>query len=652
MGLNRSSRPHRSGPIDHDVFEGLPVRRWSRQPTTFSQVPKPTEEETSIVDSQSLPELPMPRDSNLLTPVSRALLRAARAGCTYIRPVRKDPEPEEIEPKDDEDTAVEQTVHERTFVATKWTLAPRNVEPPEVEFLAPRRTGLPSLYGAGAQANAAAATSSSTPMRKTKFKKSDPTTGIISIYEAWVPEGYQVEGEIIQEAQVIAANPDVKVVNVEPAPGTLVADVGVVNKDGAVVATTNGSAVVPNQNKSKRKLKSGGKSKSRKKVMFAPGNGTGQPVAPGAEASGDAAAQSAVSENGVTPSGTEQAQEDEDEEEDDEEGDESEEEDETTADSKPTPTTDGPGDENTTPAVDTPLDEPNIPPQTSTVEQISIEQTSTVPPRDLSSSPEVPLATTSASEQPSKSPTEEPKEATGPTEVPDEAVLPPEPQQADLADLPQANPPNASPANAAADDTKPGSSTPPVPESINAKIDTADEVDQPTPEKPVSPQAPAKEEEVSQADAEAETKPQTPPVSAPTSEPIPEQNPDPSPAPDPVPVLPTSSDEPVEPPAATASQSPLPGTSAEEQPTTTEKQSPLANPVHFDDGEVDLLGSLEASLDKKADSLPDSTAQHQSEEVPTSTTEQKEDDDKPHSEIPATKEEESNDDGKDIEMTG
>ncbi|EFR02559.1 hypothetical protein MGYG_09090 [Nannizzia gypsea CBS 118893] len=638
MGLTRSSRPNRSGPVDHDVFEGLPVRRWARQLATVSQEPKPTEEETNVVDSQSLPELPMPRDSNLLTPVSRALLRAARSGCTYIRPIRKDPEPEEIDQKEDDDAVIEPPVDERTFAAVKWTAIPRTVELPEIEFLAPRRAGLPSLYGAGAQPNGASAASSSIPMRKTKFRKIDPTTGVISIYEAWVPEGYEVEGEIAQEAQVIAENPDAKVVNVEPAPGTVVADIGMVNQDGVVVATTEGSAVVPKPNRGKRKLKAG-KAKSRKKVMFASTNGAEQPVAPGSKGTG-AAAQPAVSENGATPSGTASVAEDEGDE-DEEEGDESDE-DDTATDSKPTPTADGPIDgDNTTPSVDItsePQDTPQQPPSTG---KDSIEPE---PPRTISKSPELPIITTSTSERPSKSPTEEPKETTSSTEPSNQVAPPSEPQQADAeaAGQPKISPPPAS----AAEDAKPALPVAPLPESLGIKMDTAEnEAHQPTPEKAVSPPTLAKEEQVSPptirpSTTEVESKPQTPP-DAHTSNPLPERVPSST--------APTDPSEPTAEEPAAPSSLPPPETTAESKPEATS-----TGPVRFEDGEVDLLGSLEASLGKN----PDPTAQDKPDDTSATATasEQKINDNDTQAEAPPAKDEESKEGDKDrdrdVEMTG
>ncbi|RAH43403.1 uncharacterized protein BO95DRAFT_368531, partial [Aspergillus brunneoviolaceus CBS 621.78] len=139
---------NRTGQVDHDVFEGLPVRRWTRQTQTVSQEPK--SEAPDPNDAQgpggrpTIPEHPMPRDSHLLAPASRALLRAARAGCIYIRQASKDFEDEEKEATDGEEQPLVQST-ERNFVTRKWTSVPKHLEAVEVEFLAKRRPGMPSL---------------------------------------------------------------------------------------------------------------------------------------------------------------------------------------------------------------------------------------------------------------------------------------------------------------------------------------------------------------------------------------------------------------------------------------------------------------------------------------------------------------------------
>ncbi|KAH1636094.1 hypothetical protein KXX39_007513 [Aspergillus fumigatus] len=278
----------RTGQIDHDVFEGLPVRRWTRQRQTISQVPK-TEISESLIQGpggkQALPEHPMPRDSHLLTPMSRALLRAARAGCIYIRKAQKEPEDEEKEATDVEEQPMIQST-DRSFTARKWAALPRHMEPPEVEFLAKRRPGLPSLYGASTTGVDGAA--NNVPMRRTRFKKVDPVTGNISIYEAWVPEGHKIEGEITDEAQVRAENKEVAVIPEAPAPGTVVEGVGVVNAEGVVVAEAGSvSVMTPPKRRPpppKRKAKGFGKGR-RKKVMFAPGDGADAALVHGSGAS-------------------------------------------------------------------------------------------------------------------------------------------------------------------------------------------------------------------------------------------------------------------------------------------------------------------------------------------------------------------------------
>ncbi|KAJ5520547.1 hypothetical protein N7463_001000 [Penicillium fimorum] len=265
----------RTGQIDHDVFEGLPVRRWSRQQHTFSQAPKPVDSEFAVQGpggGPTLPELPMPRDSQLLPPISRALLRAARAGCIHIRQGSRPADDEEKSVVDTEDSASASHMADRSFTTRKWMTLPKHLEPAEVEFLAKRRPGLSSLYGATAGTDG----SSSGPMRRTKFKKVDPETGNISIYEAWVPEGHRIEGEITGDLQTIAEQSQVPVKPEAPAPGTVVEGVGIVNAEGVVVAEAGSAAVMtpPKRRPPPPKRKGKGIGKGRKKkVMFAPGEG-------------------------------------------------------------------------------------------------------------------------------------------------------------------------------------------------------------------------------------------------------------------------------------------------------------------------------------------------------------------------------------------
>ncbi|KAL3472629.1 hypothetical protein BJX99DRAFT_249502 [Aspergillus californicus] len=321
-GVNRT----RTGQIDHDVFEGLPVRRWSRQVQTVSQEPKfdGTESEVSGQGGkQPMPDHPMPRDSHLLTPMSRALLRAARAGCIYIRPASKDFEDEEKEATDPEEQQAAQNT-ERKFAMRKWTTVPKHMETPEVEFLAKRRPGLPSLYGG--TAGTVESANGAVPMRKTRFKKADPVTGNISIYAAWVPEGHKIEGEVTDDAQLIAENSQVTVTPQAPAPGTVIEGVGIVNAQGVVVAEAGSAAVLtpPKRRPPPPKRKWKGLKGRRKKVMFAPGDGADASLVHGPGANNGVSAANYSKETDSSRMSVDQTTQDDDDD-DGEEGEESDE---------------------------------------------------------------------------------------------------------------------------------------------------------------------------------------------------------------------------------------------------------------------------------------------------------------------------------------
>ncbi|KAL4922206.1 hypothetical protein BDW62DRAFT_79123 [Aspergillus aurantiobrunneus] len=325
-GPNRT----RTGQIDHDVFEGLPVRRWTRQVQTISQEPKIEGAESEVPGHggrPTIPEHPMPRDSHLLSPMSRALLRAARSGCIYIRQASKDFEDEDKETTDLEDQQTQQNL-ERKFSMRKWTAVPKHLEGPEVEFLAKRRPGLPSLYGA--TAGTVDSANGSVPMRKTRFKKIDPVTGNVSIYAAWVPEGHKIEGEITDDSQLVAEHNQTTVTPEAPAPGTVIEGVGVVNAQGVVVAEAGSAAVLtpPKRRPPPPKRKGKGLKGRRKKVMFAPGEGADASFVHGTGA-GDSAANYGKDTDSSRMSVDQTTQDDEDEEvdegeeSDDGEGDES-----------------------------------------------------------------------------------------------------------------------------------------------------------------------------------------------------------------------------------------------------------------------------------------------------------------------------------------
>lgn len=397
----------------------------------------------------------MPPDSHLLPAVSKALLRAARAGCIYVRSSGRSANDEDKEMADGEDQGAG-TGHsaDRSFTSRRWMTLPKNIEPPEPEFLAKRRPGLPSLYGGTAAVDGGAPG----PMRRTKFKKVDPETGNISIYEAWVPEGHLIEGEITGDVQTIAEQSEVPVKPETPAPGTVVEGVGVVNSEGVVVAEAGSAAVMtpPKRRPPPPKRKGKGIGKGRKKkVMFAPGEGADAEAVHGAAPTAERGVDG-VSEG---PEGSQMSvdQSGQEEEDDGEEGEESDEGDESMMDAK-TPETPGAqsGAESTPqPPADTPaeakdVDMADAAPETqpSAVEpSTSAEQdTASQPPTDTKIETPQTDAEASATPAPTVEKTEEavhekpadtteeqaaaPTEASGPADEPKGEAVPKEDSQA------------------------------------------------------------------------------------------------------------------------------------------------------------------------------------------------------------------------------
>ena len=238
--------------IDHDVFEGLPVRHWRKRSFNVSTAPEKDNLDLLGTGDTGWPELPMPRDAHMYSPMSEALLRAARMGQVKkpVTPLMDD----EKEPGEDEDADGDLDMG---FIAKRWAVVPKDLEGPEPEFLAKRRKGLPSVY-----IGATGPLGNTPRMRKTKIRKVD-TEGNSYIWEVLVPEGQAVDGEIVEEETSPTQ---------APAPGTVVEGLGVVNAEGVVIA---GDPAMPTANRRrppppKRKAKGPGRGR-KKKVAFTPG---------------------------------------------------------------------------------------------------------------------------------------------------------------------------------------------------------------------------------------------------------------------------------------------------------------------------------------------------------------------------------------------
>ncbi|KAI9731133.1 MAG: hypothetical protein M1834_005326 [Cirrosporium novae-zelandiae] len=254
---NRAARRERAAQIDHDVFDGLPIRHWRRTPQTFGVPPKPADPNASSNSENAWPELPMPKEAGLLSPMSRALLRAARMG-RVVKPKEEKGVGDELKDVDGEknssstgagETEAEPSDPEKGFLLKRWSLVPKEHELPEPEFLAKRRKGLLTVYGSVALSTGS--------MKKAKVRRID-AEGNTYVWEVLVPEGQTIEGEIIEEEPLRGA----------PAPGDVVEGVGIVNSEGVVVPHDE-QPIRKRPKPPRRKPKGPGRGR-KKKVDFVP----------------------------------------------------------------------------------------------------------------------------------------------------------------------------------------------------------------------------------------------------------------------------------------------------------------------------------------------------------------------------------------------
>ncbi|KAI0384585.1 hypothetical protein F5Y04DRAFT_248660 [Hypomontagnella monticulosa] len=260
----QTRRGNRSGYVEHDDFEGLPVRQWRQE---WVKVAPPQPSDTTQKNDVWAIELPhgMPKDSHLLPTHTQELLRAARSGRLYKRPL-----PTEEEEVDPDATLAEKPEKKEEDPSTKgyqvkiWKQVPRNAEGPTVSHLAKRRKGIITL-----SSNLPAGTSSGPTVMKATVRRLD-AAGNPYTQEITLNEGQQVDGEIISTTVV-------------PAP------VAPTNGDASVAATPVRRRPPPPKRKPK------GPGRGRKKKLPLPA--TTRPEAPNAGTS--------TTSDGTKPSGAE-----------------------------------------------------------------------------------------------------------------------------------------------------------------------------------------------------------------------------------------------------------------------------------------------------------------------------------------------------------
>ena len=162
--------------------------------------PPPPPDTTQKNDVWAL-ELPhgMPKDANLLPQHTQDLLRAARSGRLYKRPLPTEEDdgdndallPDKPEKKDEDPSA-------KGFQIKVWKQVPRNAEGPTPSHLAKRRKGTITL-----SANIPAGAASGPIITKATVRRVD-AAGNAYVQEVMLQEGQSVDGEIISSTVVPA----------------------------------------------------------------------------------------------------------------------------------------------------------------------------------------------------------------------------------------------------------------------------------------------------------------------------------------------------------------------------------------------------------------------------------------------------------------
>jgi hypothetical protein len=249
------------------------VRNWRLTEATVGAPPH--DAGALLPPGSALRERPMPRDADLLSDMSREMLRVARRPRVPAPPPAangsngngngnghgggKDGAAEENGAADEDLARAEKRKGvPRGFPVRRWSQMSKGYDEPEREYLAKRRRGLPPMHDgfnpiAGPVASvlpggvAQAGAGGGQQFRSLKVRRVD-AAGRAHVYDVMAPVGAVVEGEIsAEEAARITAAPGgaasasgagaaVAVVEPPAAPGTIIEGVGVVNAEGVVIA--------------------------------------------------------------------------------------------------------------------------------------------------------------------------------------------------------------------------------------------------------------------------------------------------------------------------------------------------------------------------------------------------------------------------------
>jgi hypothetical protein len=211
----------------------------------------------------------MPESSHLLLPYTQQLLRIARSGKYGTkRKTAPDVEPDgddfnirEEEGVPDETLGKPTHIEEKGFIARKWRQVPESALVPEHlhwEFLAKRRKGLPNFYH-GVATEISTSGMPQIARRKTRVQKVlDAATGESIIYEVLALEGQVLENELPAESRMQA---------VQLEPGTTIEGLGTAGEDGVISLVPSGTSAPSRRNRPPPKKK-GGPGRGKKRVTF------------------------------------------------------------------------------------------------------------------------------------------------------------------------------------------------------------------------------------------------------------------------------------------------------------------------------------------------------------------------------------------------
>ncbi|KAL6872016.1 hypothetical protein J3F83DRAFT_733486 [Trichoderma novae-zelandiae] len=196
-------RANRSGYVEHDDFEGLPVRQWRHE---WVNVAPPAQQEQQQQNDIWAIELlhGMPKDAALLPPHTQELLRAARSGRLYKRPHPSEDDEGDGETMLDKPDKKEDDTSSQGYQIRVWKQLPKNVEAPAISHLAKRRKNTVTVASRTVEDKVTGPTVTRATVRRMDAAGNPYTE------EVTLSEGQRVDGEVIatRVEAIAAAQPD------------------------------------------------------------------------------------------------------------------------------------------------------------------------------------------------------------------------------------------------------------------------------------------------------------------------------------------------------------------------------------------------------------------------------------------------------------